>query len=77
MKFLLFRAVLVLAMVCIALARELPFAANDRQAEACVGENQRCFNQHSTEECCGDFVCECYDYEYVDCDGTGTDLFCH
>ena len=75
MKFLLFRAVLVLAMVCIALARELPFAANDRQA--CVGENQRCFNQHSTEECCGDFVCECYDYEYVDCDGTGTDLFCH
>ena len=69
----MFRAVLVLALVCIALARELPFAANDRQAESCVGENQRCFKVHSPEECCGDLVCDSFDHEYVDDD----EYFCH
>ena len=74
MKFWLFHAVLVLALVCNALARELPFAANDRQAESCVGLNQRCSKQGS-EECCGDLECDSFDHEYVDCHGS--ELYCH
>ena len=57
---------LVLGLVSIALARDLPFPESDRQA-GCSGEGQRC--ELSSQPCCSNLECRLRpnpDEEYVD-----------